>query len=155
MNAKNKIFIILFLIFSVANFSFGASSQQAVFVPSADLAPNPNYRGQIIIKGNDQLNNSPLQDQILNFTLNVQTSTSLTLTLSTDKSQYQVGEQAKYTISGSALPQNPSNYQTITATIYAVSYPQGRGGCANGCDVTFTYLNGSWSAYSNRFNSSD
>jgi uncharacterized repeat protein (TIGR02543 family) len=157
MNTKNKIFIILFLVFSVANFSFGASSQQAVFVPNSSLAPSQFYPGQIKISGNDQLNNSPLQDQILNFTLNVQSQPpqNLTLNLSTDKTQYQVGESAQYTISGSALPQNPSNGQTITAIIYAVTYPPGRGGCANGCNVTFTYLNGSWSAYSNPFISSD
>jgi len=154
MNTKNKIFLILFLVFSVASFSFGASSQQAVFVPNSNL-PTGNPSGQIIIKSNDQLNNSPLQDQALNFTLNVQSPTPLTLNLSTDKSEYQVGESAKYTISGSALPQNSSNYQTITATIYAVSYPQGRGGCANGCAITFTYLNNSWTGYSNQFTSSD
>jgi hypothetical protein len=156
MNAKNKILIILFLIFSVANFSFGASSQQAIFMPNSNLAPLP-YNGQIKISGNDQLNGGNAQNspQALNFTLNVQPSTPLTLTLSTDKSQYQVGESAKYTISGTALPQNPSNYQTITATIYAVAYPPGRGGCANGCQVNFIYSNNSWSAYSNQFASSD
>ena len=154
MNTKNKIFLILFLVFSVASFSFGASSQQAVFVPDPNL-PTGNPSGYIIIKGNDQLNNSPLQYQFLNFTLNVQSPAPLTLNLSTDKSQYQVGESAKYTISGTALPQNPSNYQTITAVIYAVAHPPGRGGCANGCNVTFTYLNGSWSVYGNQFTSSD
>jgi len=154
MNTKNKIFLILFLVFSVASFSFGASSQQAVFVPNSSLAPSQqSYNGQITISGNDQLNGGNAQDspQTLNFTLNVQSPTPLKLDLSTDKTQYQVGESAKYTISGSALPPNPSNGDTIPATIYAVAYPQGRGGCANGCQVNFIYSNNSWNAYNNQF----
>lgn len=135
-----------------------AKAEIKIYKPSSG---SQNFYGEIKVSGNDRFNKNDLIENLYIYgkistpiiTTTSTTLSTITLNLSTDKSEYKVGESAKFYIDVSGLTPLPDSLNVI---FYNTVYPEGRGGCANGCASIITRSNNNiYETYTNVFTNED